>query len=279
MTSEVKEYLQLAATPEYCAVAAETMSIFTDFDYTEHEQELLNAVMGSGVAEESSVVQDVHFTLVEHCRELLGMHHITLVEDASLELMNTILRGLYLMQAWEDGVTLQRLLEQDSDPEAIFADVLHEVVGLDTTQVTDALVDFDDAVNKRLSQILQSSLPEVDLEEDEVSLEQITRLKNYSVFANNNKLIGLRLVRLGYRIGAPFENYFQKVKRHFDTMAPESFAQEIIPLLLLGRDTWSSPSQSFNDFKAMFELELDAASKIDVLIREQWSKFQRFIPS
>ncbi len=279
MTPEVTEYLRLAATPEYCALAYETMQVFDDFDHTDHEQDLLNTVMAPGVAEETTVVQDIHFTLVENCRELLSMHHITLVEDAPLELMNTVLRGLYLMQAWEDTVTLQRLLEQDSSPEEIFADILHEVTGVETVQITDALVEFDEAVNKRLAQILQGTLPEDAQEEDEVSDEQIIRLRNYSTFINNNKLMGLRLVRLGYRVGAPFENYFQKVKRHLDTMEPEQFAQEIIVLLLLGRDTWTSPSQSFNDKKVMFELELDVSAKIDVLIRNQWTKFQSFIPS
>ena len=279
MTPEVTEYLRLTATPEYCALAYETMQVFDDFDHTDHEQDLLNTVMAPGVAEETTVVQDIHFTLMENCRELLSMHHIALVEDAPLELMNTVLRGLYYMQAWEDKVTLQRLLEQDSSPEEIFADILHEVTGVDAVQITDALVEFDEAVNKRLAQILQGTLPEDAQEEDEVSDEQLIRLRNYNTFINNNKLMGLRLVRLGYRIGAPFENYFQKVKRHLDTMEPEQFAQEIIVLLLLGRDTWTSPSQSFNDKKVMFELELDVSAKIDVLIRDQWTKFQSFIPS
>ncbi len=279
MTPEVNEYLRLTATPEYCALAIETMKIFDDFDYSEHEQDLLNTVMAPGVAEETSVVQDIHFTLMDACREILGMHHITLVEDAPLELMNTVLRGIYLMQGWEDTVSLQRLLEQDSTPEEIFADIMHEVTGVDTVQITDALVDFDDAVNKRLAQILEGTLPENVQEDDDVSDDHLARLKNYNVFINNDKLVGLRLIRLGYRVGAPFENYYQKVKRHLDTLEPATFAQEIIVLLLMGRDTWTSPSQSFNDKKAMFELDLDVSSKIDILIRDQWTKFQSFIPS
>lgn len=279
MTSEVVDYLKLVATPEYCAIAVETLSVFSDFSYSEHEQELLNCAMAPGVSEESSVMQDIHFTMVEHCRNLLSMHHITLVEDATLELMTGILRGIYQMQAWEDKVSLSRILEQDADCEEIFADLIHEVTGISTTLVIDSLVDFDDAFNKRLGQILQGTLPEDNIEEEEVSEEQLIRLRNYHSFANSEKLIGLRLVRLGYRIGAPFENYYRKVKRHFDTMAPEMFAQEIIVLLLLGRDTWTSPAQAFNDHKVMFELELDVASRIDVLIRDQWNQFQRFIPS
>lgn len=279
MTSEVTEYLRTAATPEYCAIAEETLKLFQDFEFTEPEQDLLNTVMAPSVSEETTVVQDIHFTLVDNCRELLSMHHITLVDDVSLELMNTVLRGLYQMQAWEDKVTLQRLLEQDSSPEEIFADVLNEVTGADATQIIDALVDFDNAVNKRLAEILEGSLPESAIEEDEVDEQQIIRLKNYNTFLNNNKLIGIRLVRLGYRVGAPFENYYRKVKHHLDVLEPSEFAQEIIVLLLLGRDTWTSPSQSFNDKKVMFDLELDVAAKIDLHIREQWAKFQSFIPS
>lgn len=279
MTQEVNNYLQMVATPEYCAMARETMEVFNTFDYSDHEQELLNLAMSSGVSEETTVMQDIHFTLIEHCRELLTMHNITLVEEAPMDLMTTVLRGIYLMQGWEDKETLQRLLEQDADPEEIFADILQEVVGIDTVVVIDAIVDFDEAVNKRLSQILEGNLPEPDQEENEINAEQIIRLKNYNAFINNDKLLGLRLVRLGYRVGAPFDNYYRKVKRHLDTMAAEQFAQEIIVLALLGRDTWTSPSQAFNDNKVLFELELDAAGKIDVLIRDQWTKFQRFIPS
>lgn len=279
MLQEVTEYLSGISTPEYLSVATEALNTLDLFDYTDHEQPLLNTVMGVGDEEEAITLQEIHTAIDQHLRSLLAMHAIYLVEDASFELMTEVARAIYLMQNWEDKDGLLYILEQDAPPEEIFADVVQTVCGLSTDTLIEALVDFDSGVNDRLVEILKNNLPSQDIEEEEVSTEQLVRLKNYHQFMNDEKLIGIRLVRLGYRIGAPFPFYYDRVKRHFPNMEAAQQAVELLTLLLISRDCWMTPTQSFNDLAPTLGFELDEITQIDALMKQQWAKFQQFSQS
>lgn len=275
MLPEVDEFLETVATPEYRVVAVETMSVFDAYEYTEHEQELLNAAICGG-DDEASAIQEIHYILLDHVSKVLAMHNLTISDDASLDLGTQILKGVQDMQFWEDKESLLRLLESDVDPEECFAALLEEVVGLQPNQVLDVLEDFDPGYLKRLTEVLTGGVPtQVDDEED-INAEQLIRLKNYNLFSGNSKLIGIRLVQLGYRIGAPFASYANKVKARMLTLDDEQFAQEIMVLLLLGRDTWTAPTQAWRDTNFLFELELPNVTAIDAKLKVIWSQFDRF---
>lgn len=275
MLKEVTDFLTVAATPAYTQIATESMGVMDNYEYTEHEQDLLNAVLGN-TDDESSAMQDVHFVLMEHLNKILAMHNITLSEEAPMDLVNQILAGIQNMQFWEDKISLLTLLEGGQTPEECFAALLEEVVGLKPTQVLDVVMDFDEAFLKRLGQVLSGSMPEPVAEDDDLDTEQLVRLKNYDLFIADPKLIGIRLIKLGYRIGAPFERYVNKVKTRLVMLDNDQLASEMMVLFLMGRDTWASPTQAWNDQNHHLDLELQTITAVDSKLKALWSQFDRF---
>lgn len=273
MLKEVTDFLTLHATPEYTQVAVETLGVFDDYDYQDHEQDMLNAVMGED--DDVTTVQDVHYLLQDHVNKLLAMHNITLIEDAVLGVAMQILKGVQAMQFWEDKQTLLDALQADLSPDECFATLVEEVAGLPVSITLDTVVDFDDAFLKRLAKQLAGELPE-EAADDDTPFEQLVQLKNYHLFLNNDKLLGIRLIKLGYRIGAPFERYLNKVRGKLSGLEDVQFAHELMVLLLMGRDTWMSPTQAWRDLNHLVELELPSITAIDVELKNLWSAFDRF---
>lgn len=275
MLQEVTEFLGATATPEYTQIATESLKVFERYDYAEHEQDLLNAVLGN-TDDEASAVQNVHFILLHHLDKILAMHNITIGDEAPLGLINQILDGILNMQFWDDKAALLTLIEGAQTPEEGFAALLQEVVGLPPGPVLDVLEEFDEAYLKRLNQILSGDMPEPLTEDDELDTEQLVRLKNYHLFIGNNKLIGIRLIKLGYKIGAPFERYVNKVKERLLSLDDEQFTQEIMVLFLMGRDTWTAPTQAWRDFNHLFDLDLVNVTAVDAKLKQLWGQFDRF---
>lgn len=275
--TEVDSFLSVIATPEYRAMATECLQVFEGFAYTDHAAPLLSAVLVDDTSDHAVVLDNVNGILFEHMDKILQNHHIRLNQDAPLDTYLAVANGIYLMQAWLDKDAIVAMANGDASVEERLAALVNLTTGYSEVKILDSLEEVDDGLLRRLVQVMTDGLPAEVTEEDfAVSKAQLTKLRNFRDFTQDNKLVAFRLVRLGYKVGYEFHRYLDKALATLDSKEGQDLANELVALSLLASDGWSQPIQCWRDKSQALSLDVGERARVDVLLIRTVGDFERF---
>lgn len=263
--------LQLYATQQFVDVITEALQALNEHQYDDHEFDLMNIF-----AAKTDVVllQATHDCLMAHLFNVCKLHRIIISEDADISSVSKFVRAIMLMQTWSDGASIVALCESDATAEDILASVVALVGELTEVAAAEMIEEVDQNFIKGLSSLYTAQELATELL-DEVSVDQIAKLKLYRDSMKAEKALAYRMIKAGYKPGYAFKLYLDKIVSSLVEKENKDIASEMVPFLFMGRDSWQNPIKAWRDHSFLLGVEPTDITAIDAEILKLLGEFDR----
>lgn len=172
---------------------------------------------------------------------------ITLNQDTPLHDCKKLLDALFLLPYLEDPLPYIRMLESDTgDQEELLAKLLEDLTNIGMDNWMSYIESISPSLIDRMLSALetQATKQEPEAEQEAYDPRYVQQLKDYAELFGKDTL-GYKIATSGIILNMPMETYLSYFKEELQEDQPETFAQHLLGILLLGSDTWQNPLEGF----------------------------------
>ncbi len=261
------------AAQQFIDTALVAVQALQEHHYVEHELELINILeIDTGIV----LLQRTHDCLISHLQAVCTMHRLSVSEDADIVPLAKLVRALLIMQFWEDKETIVGLCNSDAADEDILACLVALVGELTEREAGDLIEDIDPNFLRGLKRLYtDDDFTVEDAGEIEIPADQLTKLRNYRNLMKAEKSLAYRMVKAGYKPGSAFMQYLNRVAGALGERENKDIAFELVPFLLLGRDSWQNPIIAWRENAQLLGLEPHDITAVDSEIIKLLGEYDR----
>lgn len=271
LAQEAQEVLRNHAAQEFIDQIIDGLNALHEHMYVDHELLILNALAG----EDGPLIMEAVFNITQEALvDVCKLHRVKVdIDSNDLLTLSKFVRALQAMQYWEEVNAILDLCHSDATNEDKLASIVGLVGEITESDALNVIQDVDDTLMVGLERIYSENALSVE-EEHEIDPEQIAKLRSWRDHAKAHTRYAYRMVKAGYKPGYAFNEYAKRVAARLVSMDNIAIAEEVIPLLLLGRDTWRNPLISWREHNAIFSFDAGDITAIDTIIVRLLSDFE-----
>lgn len=238
MSELLIESLKESETPEFLSMIKESIDLFDLYELADYKLEYDELVMTHDVDEVLTYSQRVYNLTTKFQEIILDQHLILVNDDADISIVNTILRGLYLIESTEYVEEILSICEHEKDPTVAFCNILNIVTSTDVETFLLNIQNVEISMINKIIEVLSSRLNEsIELVDIDLVRRKIDIYKDF-VNANSlesepliNKFIKENRIYLGQ-----FETTFDTLVDELRNLKPNQAAFEVVCIALLSTD-------------------------------------------
>lgn len=260
-------YLNSFATPVQKQIYLDACQTLVDHGVTAHVFAIDQDLAVAESLDSDIVFSSMNEILIPLYIEKLGELGLTVVHDAELPLLTDMLKGLLLVENYEDKDTLSSLLDCVEGKEAAIADLLALMGSFQSAEYLPILQEASDELIDRLREVVRSEAGDEPIDQSLVNairyrVERFLTLEDVNVYWTNNGIQAIKLVKDGLKVGIPHEDLLEGRQAFLDDLKkPDVIAIELLAFILISATVEDELMRDFS-----MELEL---LHIDPLIRTQ----------
>ena len=260
-------YLNSFATPVQKQIYLDACQTLVDHGVTAHVFAIDQDLAVAESLDSDIVFSSMNEILIPLYIEKLGELGLTVVHEAELPLLVDTLKGLLLVENYEDKDTLSSILDCVEGKEAAVADILALMGSFQSAEYLPILQEASDELIDRLREVVKSEAGDEPIDQSLVNairyrVERFLALEDVNVYWTNNGIQAIKLVKDGLKVGIPHEDLLEGRQAFLDDLKkPDVIAIELLAFILISATVEDDLMRDFS-----MELEL---LHIDPLIRTQ----------
>lgn len=268
MLDRMQEYLDSVTNSALSALIMDATSTLTAAGQEVHLYQLQQAMdIGEGL-EPDEALNGLQSVLMSNMRQVLMQFGVTLSDDTDLRCANSILKGIQLIEDWDDPVTLNGLTAALEGEEAALADILEIVGELTIGDYMNALERVSPDLIARINEITGADRPEP--QPDSVAVAAATmrlrNLLNKGVLDEDSLFV--RAMDEGMRLGLSFELTFEPWLDRLYELKPSKLAVELVAFAFASAATTDEIPAKLNRLKESFHLSITDLLELDSAIKK-----------
>jgi hypothetical protein len=275
--SELKNYLTGVCDEETLDVFDASIEIMEKYNVPGY-MDVLSEVVGDNQEQpDSSIVDLIQINIKACVVYLLTMQGINLMEDTSLNNINKIAEGLYLLPLYEDKATVESIVTSEQSDSEIFAELMNLVTEFQVEQLLSMVESIDEnfVINVKVLVVDQIKQTVVNI----VALQaQIKNYTDYKKNINNEASYGDKYFIEPAAIGLPFEDYLNLYQKdHLDLSATpvEIIAKDLIGIAYLSIDGTTNPLIIIRKHLINLFTDISSSTKVDVEVSKILVRFTK----
>ena len=264
LETELRQTLEDQVAPEFLDMLADGLDALAVMQYTDHELPVMNAL---NRPEEYMIIEETHDLIKDALVQVCLLHRIT-PDSVNCDIagLSKFVRALLLAQYWDDKETILTVCESDAPDEDKLASLIAIVGELTENEAADIINDVDPNFMRGLAKLYSGDGIAIQEEQFVIPKPQLEKLRSWRDLMKAEKCMGYRMVKAGYMPGYAFAEYMKRASNAINQGEDKAIAFEVIPFLLLGRDTWDNPLRGWRDNSALLGLEPNEITGVDVFV-------------
>lgn len=254
--------------------------LLEELEIPNYSDAFISIMLNEGNCDSSQLIDNFVITLVEMIDELLKLHGIEVIPEATLEFKNKILRGLIDLPDYSNKDEILGILEQQEEETYKFAELMLHVTDLKIFEIYTKVENINPDIFVKLTDLIKShanKIPEAELEQQDIRNKIISKLKLIKEFTKYDKAVGFTLVNSNVTLGSDFKQYTQYAQKQFDLLKPEEIAIEAFVLLTMSKEGFEQPLITFRKYSRDLFSDLDMTTKIDIQLNKLIMNLDKYI--
>lgn len=240
-----------------------SFELLAEFNYPNLFTPYEEIIARESSVDSSSLADEFIIKLQEDLKFVLSLHFITVANDVSLSLLNTLSEAFITLQHLEDYTHILLVLESMDTDEEKLINILNEYTGLDEVVLLEIIDKFDPKLLQLLKNVaLVKEGHQLELEDEKIVKAKTKTLDDIKLFGTHisSDAVGVQLVSIGAPLLAPLETYFNMVHESINTHSTTTLAIDFLSLVLISENNNDNPRNVFKE-----NSHLVAASLSDLL--------------
>lgn len=264
MFEYLSAYLEAYATPAQKQLYLDACQTLVDHGVTAHVFAIDQDLAVAESLDSDIVFSSMNEILIPLYIEKLGEMGLVVDHEAPIHLLTDTLRGLLLVENYEDKETLSSMLDCDEGKEAAIADILAAMGQYQSAEYLPIIQDVSDELIARMREVVKSEPTDDQIDHQQVAAirHRVERFLNLPDIQGHLPILAFSLVRDGLKLGIPHEDLLEGRQEYLDSLkSPEKIAINLLAFILISATVEDDLLRDFS-----MELEL---LHIDPLVRTQ----------
>ena len=250
-------------------------ALMEEYNVTEFQDDLMGLVARME-SYEPLELSDLFYTRVyTYVKQVIEAHDIRLDDEAELSVLLQIADGIKNLETWQDHDGIVNVLNGPANPEETLAVLLNMVTLLGQGQVALSVPNVSVSFLEKLEEIHSQESDKADTEAEH-NFELIAQLKLVKEYINYDEALGFKMVRSGYRLGAPIQYYLDRLKKHTELLEDKQVSKELFVLLFMASDTYQDYSIVISELLGKLYDDLNRISAVNTQLKTLLSGFVQF---
>ncbi|WP_233874715.1 hypothetical protein [Paraburkholderia adhaesiva] len=241
MIDIMRDYLAQATSPEFTQMIGEAHAVFDAFGVEDYADIFVQILMMDDVVDRGQSVQDVYDATRDLQVGLLRALGVTVSNEARVDELTGLLRGLKAVETFDDPHAILRHCELELHPEELFAEVLGLTTGIPAEALVIELHAVDQAVIQRIIEVAMTRIEEQAPVDRQEKVPYIEAWKRFTELADTPPVLLARFFADGLDVGYPFMLYVNMIGPEIETLPPGTIAADLVAMALISRDGNANP--------------------------------------
>lgn len=250
MLDILKDYVSENTTPEHYDIISRAYSVIDLIEFPEFDTGVEEIIMTDRIGDVDtggtmSLIDRFFHDILD---EILRQFTVKLDVDTDMLFKTVIIEGLIAIESYENVEDIFAVIEQDTDKEEKFADLMALVTEYDASRILIQLEEVEPSLLLTLAQEISARVNARSIQEaNPYLLDCVEATKLYNEFIGPSGLITQELIKNEIPIALPFKVYIDIVGRNFEQLDPEVIAKELLGMAYLSSDGFSNPKSIIRD--------------------------------
>lgn len=276
MDHEIDTFLCLTVTPEVRAILHKATTVFNTFELPDHEDSILDLIYSTVDQEEQTVAVQVIAEFRSKIEYILGLHDITMLDSAPLELLIDLCMGL---KAIDDYLDMDSVIDI-CDGEELSMERFADIMALVTPYTADEITLHVDVINEGLIEKIRNLVQQAPEEASAgVSPEMIAAINKYRLQIAPDELSYQVMLDASLPLGMPFKTYldfYSNTNKNIDlsdALHLKQFVMDLIGLVLISSDGHANPIMMVQQTLGTFTSDISISMRADILAKRILQQF------
>lgn len=270
MDQDIEAFLQANVTAENLIVLRNASQACEMFELEDYEDSILDLIFSAVDQEEQAIVATVTAEFRAKIVFILGLHDITMMDNAPLEMLVDLCLGLKAIDSYLDMDSVIDICDGEEKSIERFA----EVMALVTKYTSDEIMTYIEVLNEGLVdkiRALAAQLPdEVEAAPNTVTIEAISR---YRLQIAPDELSYHAMIDAGLPLGMTFKTYldfYSSANKSIDLSDPihlKQFVLDLVGMTLMSSDAYANPIMYVQQTLTSFTSEVNISLQADIMAK------------
>lgn len=268
MLDRMQEYLDSITTPALSDLIMDATRTLTAAGQDGHLYQLQQAMDIADGLEVGAALEGLQDVLAHNLDQVLRQFGVYLAEDTDLRTANSILKGIQLIEEWDDPVTLNGLTAALEGEESALADILQIVGDLTIGDYMNALERVSPDLITRIGELTNADTQEPQPDTVAVAGAQmrLRALLNKGVLGEDSLFV--KAMDEGMRLGLSFELTFQPYLEELYQRPVNKLAPDLVAFAYASAVSTDEVPDKLNRLKESFHLSITDLLELDSAIKK-----------
>ncbi|WP_429321831.1 hypothetical protein [Paraburkholderia sp. GAS448] len=247
----------------------EAHSVLDEFGVEDYSDIFVQILMMDDVVDRGQTVQDVYDATHDLQAGLLRALGVTVSDEARVDHLSVLLRGLKAIERFHDPAAILRHCELESHPEDLLAEVLGLTIG---TPAEELLVDLHGVDQPAIQRIIEVAIAQVQAQSEDQTPEDerpdktpyVQAWRRFREFTGGPPVLLERFFSDGLDVGYPFALYVNMIGPELETLPPGVIAANLVAMALISSDGNANPRTVISAHIDTLLHDLDLITKVTI---------------
>lgn len=283
MLDILQTYLNDAASPDFVQMIREAHEALDLLGVEHYQDDFVQILMMDDAADQGQTIQNIYTATQNWLVNVVKMLGVTPADELRVEHLTRLLKTVHAVEHFEDPQKIIEKAQLELQPVELLAEIL-AVAG--STPPEEWLVDIHDVSQRTIAKIIEISVEALSFKIDNGDQDMIHRTtlintyKQFKLFLRD-KILKTSIVLLmdeffaaGMDVGFPIAIYLNLTGSQIGTLDPLNTAANLISMALISTDGHLTPREAIKTHLEHYVADLDALTKVDILVSELLVKFE-----
>jgi hypothetical protein len=283
MLDILQTYLNDAASPDFVQMIREAHAALDLLGVEHYQDDFVQILMVDSELDQGETLQNIYATTQDWLINVIKLLGVVPADEIRVEHLTRLLKTVHAIEHFEDP---QKILEKatlELEPVELLAEML-SVAG--DAPPEEWLVDIHDVSRRTIAKIIELSTEALAFKVqhgEQDMLHRQTLIATYKTFKNflRDKAVKATLLMddffsQGMDVGFPFVIYLNLVGQPIASLGTVEAAANLISMALISTDGHASPREVIKLHLEHYFQDLDALTKVDMMVSELLVRFESY---
>ncbi len=268
MLDRMQEYLDSITTPALSDLIMDATRTLTAAGQDIHLYQLQQAMDIADGLEPDAALESLQSVLMSNLSQTLRQFGVYLSDETDLRTANSILKGIQLLEEWDDPTTINGLTAALEGEEAALADMLVIVGELTIGDYMNALERVSPDLITRINELTSEERPEPQPDSVAVAAAQMRLRGLLNKGALGEDSVFVKALDQGLRLGLSFELMLQPWLEELYAQKPAKLAADLVAFAFASALATDEIPPTLNRLKESFHLSITDLLELDSAIKK-----------
>jgi DNA-binding ferritin-like protein (Dps family) len=250
-------------------ILADALELFEQYSLPNYQDQYLALILSGVQLDAQSAADNFKLTIFNDLVMLVGFHGIDVNSHATHESLVEILRGLQVLENYEDAAAILQYLDSDGTNVDVLCDLLSLVSAQHDTYYLNIVASVKPALLSRLREMYKvganASRTESDAPEVTANIVRLRKLYEYDVFKIRK---GYEVIQAGVPLGMEFLQYHELMKTCIEDKDAYDTALELVVFLAMSSDGIQNPILTYKTVSEQLFDDLSKITEVDIQLHK-----------